>query len=178
MRVQPTWRQALGIGAALLLVALGSIFAARESDVVGAFAGEKGKYAVRSQLLTKAMDEVGVCDPRKAAETWANGVQTRSAALQYAVMTTQLKEQYAQRLESTAPNWVTGVSSPWIAGYDVIGCEVVSETCQNFQLSFSTESSAGPGESYDAVLVVVREGEFWRIQQIFTQQGLYPYTRF
>lgn len=93
-------------------------------------------------------------------------------------MTDELKSQYARRLETTAPNWVTGVSNPWIMGYEVVGRENVSATCRKFRLSFTTATSAGTAGTHTAVLVIVQEENFWRVQQIFTGEGLYPYTRF
>lgn len=56
-------------------------------------------------------------DPLAAAKTWAEGVKTRNGALQYAVMSTQLREKlYA---EFVGLNWTTGTSSPWIASYEI-----------------------------------------------------------
>ena len=72
--------------------------------------------AIKVQLLMDAMDEVGVCRPEQAVDVWARGLMERSAAMQYAVMTDSLREKYVKSLAKNAPNWVTGLSSPWVYG--------------------------------------------------------------
>ncbi len=57
-------------------------------------------------------------DPHAAVATWAEGVKTRNGALQYAVMSQELREDvYSHFVEL---NWTTGTSSPWVLSYEVI----------------------------------------------------------
>ena len=147
------------------------------TDVYAAIV-ERDKYETRTDLLMQALTQVGVCTPEDAAETWANGLRMRSAALQYAVMSTALKDEYARQLETSAPNWVTGMSSPWIQSYEFIRTETPEVDRQIIELNFFTMTSTGPSGEYRAVLTIQREDTFWRITRISADEGLYPYTRF
>lgn len=135
-------------------------------------------YKTRSGLLTEAMDSVGVCEPERAADVWAKGLMERSAALQYCVMTKQLKSEYSKQLESTFPNWVTGVSSPYVSGYKITKTQNPDKNTCIYTLLISTKTSAGPAGDYIAVLTVVKEGEFRRISNIEADDKLYAYTGF
>ena len=100
-------------------------------------------YEVRSRLLMEAMEKAGVCEPEDAALVWASGLDMRSAALQYAVMDAQLKAEYARQLEETSPNWVTGMSSPWIESYSIEKIKRPGRDSRIIRLVFSTASSTG-----------------------------------
>ena len=56
-------------------------------------------------------------DPFGAVKTWAEGVKNHNGALQYAVMTPELKKEVYPKLVET--NWSTGGSSPWIKDYQI-----------------------------------------------------------
>jgi len=135
-------------------------------------------YQVRSQLLMEAMNRVGACDPAEAADIWASGLKKRSAALQYSVMDARLQSEYARQLETEAPNWVTGVSSPWVESYRILETQSPDEDSRIVELVFSTATSTGPAGSYRAVLHIEREGCYWRVTEIAADDGLFPYTRF
>lgn len=135
-------------------------------------------YEVRSRLLMEAMDKVGVCDAQEAAEIWASGLVQRSAALQYVVMNRELKESYALGLQKNAPNWVTGLSSPWVQGYGILEIQEPGENVRIVSIMFFTATSTGPAAKYKATLHLEREAGFWRIAEIDADDGLYPYTLF
>ena len=132
----------------------------------------------RVKLLEQAMAHVGVCSPEDAVDVWVQGLMERSAAMQYAVMSPALKAQYAKALEKTAPNWVTGVSSPWVNGYSVFDVSEISPDMRLFSLSITTQTSAGAADSYLAVLALEPDGAFWRIGGICTDEELLIYTGF
>jgi len=133
---------------------------------------------IQIRLLKEALNQVGVCCPKDAAEVWASGLVNRSAALQYAVMTEALKVEYARQLETNAPNWVTGISSPWVSGYRTVDIKFPDTDSSTIELRFSTATSTGPAGDYNAVLNIVREDCFWRIADISMEEGLFPYTGF
>jgi hypothetical protein len=142
-----------------------------------AAAEEPDKFEIRSGLLAEAMGFVGSCSPDGAAGVWAEGLKRRSAAMQYSVMSEQLKKIYATELEETFPNWVTGVSSPWIEKYEIIQNRIDAENyC--FHIRLSTATSSGPAGDYDAVLLVGWESGFWRITEVVTEEELKVYTGF
>lgn len=139
---------------------------------------ETNKYEVRSQLLMEAMNSVGVCKPEKAAEVWANGLKARSAAMQYSVMTKALKSEYAKQLEKTFPNWVTGVSSPWVDSFELSKTDKANDNSFVYQIKFHTKTSSGPAGDYNAKVAVASEGDFWRITKIDADKELAVYTGF
>lgn len=134
--------------------------------------------AIKARLLTEAMDYVGVDSPEAAADGWAQGLMRRSAALQYAVMDSDLKAQYAKALEKTAPNWVTGTSSPWVSSYTLSAQEDVSPGVVLLTLRINTATSAGPAQSLQAYLTIAFDNGFWRITNIQGDKELSAYTGF
>ncbi len=135
-------------------------------------------FEVRSRLLMEAMHFVGVSSPKDAALVWSEGLKARSAALQYAIMSAMLKEEYARQLNETAPNWVTGVSSPFVSDYRITSTDAISKTFQRITVRFSLATSTGPAGEAPAVLDISQEGYFWRIISIDADEALFPYTRF
>ena len=93
-------------------------------------------------------------------------------------MSKELKEEYEEQLKLSAPNWVTGISSPWLESVKIIRMEEVEKDCYIIKLLFTTATSVGPVAEYKAVLTINQEGEFWRITKIKQDQELYVYTRF
>lgn len=154
---------------ALLMVLLTGSCANREQDT-------DSRDDRQAQLLEDAMTHLGVCSPEEAVDLWARGLMKRSAAMQFAVMDAELKERYKETLEKSAPDWVTGVSSPWVSGYSVID---VSETAQGlklYSLHVLTETSSGPAQTYLAVLVLEYNGSYWRIAALSLDEELGIYT--
>ena len=134
--------------------------------------------AVRTRLLMEAMDDVGVCKPEQAVDVWVRGLTERSAAVQYAVMDDDLRKDYAKSLEKAAPDWVTGISSPWVCGYGVGQMVETAQGQQLYTISVMTEASEGPAGEYLAVLALHEEDGFWRIGGICADDGLAVYTGF
>ncbi len=150
--------------------------AAPPSSDITAQPGQVDPYRTRSELLMKATKYTGVFTPEQAAATWAEGLKARSAALQYTVMTDKLQKKYARQLDTARSNWVTGVSSPWVESFVVTRDRKPNDTHAEIDLTFETATAAGPFGTYKAKLWMVREGEFWRIERIWTDEALYPYT--
>ena len=138
--------------------------------------GQVDPYKTRSELLKDATNFTGVFTPEQATEVWANGLIRRSAAMQYTVMTEQLKKKYAEHLDALRSNWVTGMSSPSVQGYTINTKDETDQTHAKISLTIETGAAYSPSEFYDATLWLVREGEFWRIECIWADNRLYPYT--
>jgi hypothetical protein len=136
------------------------------------------KYRIRAGLLMEAMDAVGVCSPQDAVGVWAEGLRKRSAALQYSVMDRPLKAEYAKDLEQTFPNWVTGVSSPWVDRYEAVKAGQADGGNWSYMLRFHLMTSAGPAGDYLADLTVSKDGEFWCISKVTADRELSAYTGF
>jgi len=132
-------------------------------------------YKVRSELLMDATDEVGASSPKDAADIWARGLEHRSGAMQYIVMTKKLKKSYAEILEKNNPNWVTGVSSPWVDSYDIVKQEDLKDGSVLIDVKINTVASTGFWDSYYAKLAIAKEDGFWRINQIQADKELAAY---
>ena len=159
--------------------ALGIVLLKKGGEAQAVFSAQNANDCeVKNELLREAMRYVGSCTPEEAAKTWAEGLKQRSAALQYAVMSSMLKEEYARRLEQTSPNWVTGVSSPWVESYTIEKMMEGSLGGKIAELSFSLLTSAGPAGSYSASLLLTEENGFWRVSGLSMDEALYPYTGF
>lgn len=133
------------------------------------------KYEVRNDLLLQAMDYVGACTPEAAIQVWVTGMEGRNGAMQYSVMSPDLKKEYLSHLEQYNPYWVTGMSSPWIVSYEITSKTQTGDTQYVFKLSFPTASSAGPARNLNAEVTVDRQDDFWRITKIAADKGLGPY---
>jgi hypothetical protein len=153
-----------------------SAAAATAAPDITAQPGQVDPYRTRSELLMEASNYTGVFTPEQAAEVWAKGLERRSAAMQYTVMTEKLKKEYAKQLDALRSNWVTGMSSPSVQGYTILNSARTDDTHAEISLKIETAATWSPSEFCDARLWLVREGEFWRIDNIWTDKGLYFYT--
>lgn len=138
--------------------------------------GQVDPYRTRSELLMDAANYTGVFTPERAADVWMQGLIRRSAAMQYTVMTEKLKKEYAGQLDALRSNWVTGMSSPSVQGYKLTGNFKPDDTHAEISLKIETASASTPPDYYNAKLRIVNEGGFWRIERIWTDKELYPYT--
>ncbi len=103
-------------------------------------------------------------DPNAAVKTWAEGVKTRNGALQYAVMTPELKEiSYSDFVKL---NWSTGTSSPWIKSYEVKERSRVNNETYRFEVVFTyTDSTKKTSIETRYVTVVNSEGN-WLVSSL------------
>ncbi|NLF26378.1 MAG: hypothetical protein GX592_00660 [Clostridiales bacterium] len=164
--------------AALWLITILACVTGLVPGAATAAAGSRNVFSIRSQLLMEAMDYVGVCDPEAAATVWAEGLRQRSAAMQYSVMDDDLRETYAADLDRTFPNWVTGVSSPWIERYEILRINPLGDSRFEIELAFETATSTGPAGTCLAALTVEEDDGFYRIEGIRADEGLNAYTGF
>ncbi len=180
MRIKAGVTLLAGLGTCVLLLLFGQAAMREEYQDVSifAYASEPSRYEVHNELLLRAVELIGACTPEEAADIWANGLKERSAAEQYVVMGDALKREYQKQLETSAPMWVTGVSSPWIQSYTTALIQSPTQTRQIRHLLFTTESSAGPGPVVSAVLTLDKQAGYWRITGIAGDQDLEAYTGF
>jgi len=92
----------------------------------------------RIQLLESALEPKG---PHAAAEMWAEAVKTRNGALQYAIMSPELKKEYYSFFVGLG--WVTGVSSPWIESYEIAERYRLDNEKYRFEVVFTYTDSTG-----------------------------------
>ncbi|TYO95345.1 copper amine oxidase N-terminal domain-containing protein [Desulfallas thermosapovorans] len=95
-----------------------------------------------------------------AARTWAEGVKTRNGALQYAVMTPELKKEWYQQFEEN--NWVTGTSSPWVEKYDITEKSKIDNDSIKYKVAFTyTDSTQKKYVMEEYVTVKKQEGKWY-----------------
>lgn len=140
--------------------------------------GQVDIYKVRSELLMDATNYAGVFTPKEAATVWAKGLEHRSAAMQYTVMTDKLKKQYADGLDEWKSNWVAGQSSPSVLSFTITDITRPDDTHAIINLKFEVGCPSCTSKYYNATLWLVREQEFWRIENLSTDKELYTYTLF
>lgn len=111
--------------------------------------------------------------PKEAAEKWANGVKARNGALQFAVLSSELKEKQLGKYEEMM--WVTGTSSPWVNQFIILNEQKLSEVEWKYYIQFELVSSTGPAGNYKVEVIVKRYSDKWYITQIVSPiGGLFP----
>ncbi len=134
------------------------------------------KDKAKIRLLLESVENFGADSPEKAIELWAKGVKSRNAALQYSIMTKELKEKYIQQLDENGFNfWVTGVSSPWVENYEILKTTELSKDAFAYELKFNTKTSEGD-YNFSVKLNLVKEDDFWRISEISGDDDSSAYT--
>lgn len=122
--------------------------------------GQVNPYKTRSELLMEATWYTGVFTPEEAANVWAKGLEMRSAAMQYTVMTDALKQDYAGQLDALRSNWVTGMSSPSVVNHTLSEIKKTDKTHTEIVIKLEVAATASPSDFYNAKLWLVREGDF------------------
>ncbi len=99
-----------------------------------------------------------------AVNSWAEGVQTRNGAWQYAVMTPDLKK--ASYDDFVSMYWSTGTSSPWVKSFEVKDQGKQGDTAYRYSVKFTwTDSTNSTSESTQYITVKNLEGT-WLVDSI------------
>ena len=103
-------------------------------------------------------------DNLDAVNSWAEAVQTRNGAWQYALMTPDLKK--ANYDDFASMNWSTGVSSPWVKSFEVKELGKPDDNTYRYSVAFTwTDSTNTTSESTQYVTVKNTDGT-WLISAI------------
>ncbi|OPA73850.1 hypothetical protein BVG16_27145 [Paenibacillus selenitireducens] len=106
--------------------------------------------------------------PEEAVHTWIRGVQTRSGAMQYAVLSPSLRQETKQ--EFIDHFWVTGGSSPHMGKVERLQSKKI--TPEKFQIAFDyplvvMNETIETGSAVLTVEKIPRESfDYWAITQI------------
>jgi len=102
--------------------------------------------------------------PDDAVNQWADGVKSRNGALQYALLSEELRHKnYRDYAES---GWITGTSSPWVEEFTIMETPAASPTEHSYQVKLNLATSTGPAGTYLQQVIVSQEGDRWVITQI------------
>lgn len=111
----------------------------------------------QSAQISNLQRALAPAESLEAANAWAEGVQTRNGAWQYAVMTPELRK--ASYEDFAAFNWVTGTSSPWVKSFEVKELDRPDQSIVQYSVKFTwTDSTNSTSESTQYITVKNIEG--------------------
>lgn len=148
------------------------VFYNEQEKSISLYSKDKAKL----RLFYDAVDSLGAVSPEKAIDIWSQGLIERNAALQYVVMTDALKESYVKSLEENEYDfWITGVSSPWVEGYEILDKVNVSDVKKEYHIKYNTKTSEG-SYHFNVTLSFVKDGDYWKIADISGDEESSAYT--
>ncbi|MGG4145447.1 hypothetical protein ABEW34_20255 [Paenibacillus algorifonticola] len=120
-------------------------------------------------MQTSSLENALIAEsPEEAVQTWIHGVQKRSGAMQYAVLSPLLRQKTKQ--EFSDHFWVTGGSSPHMGKVEKLNSKEV--TTNKVQITFQyplvvMEETIGTGSAALMVEKIERESsDYWAISSI------------
>ncbi|MEH7110189.1 hypothetical protein [Bacillus sp. JJ1764] len=139
-----------------------------------AIAAPKQLNLSESQLLS-FMTGLHVGEPKQAVELWILGVNNRSGAVQYAMLSPSLQKQSRRRFEQT--RWVTGQSSPSVSNFRFTKVEKLSESKMRYTVKYNLWASYGDFGGGHKIITVEKNQEpfreYWFISSISTKYNQY-----
>ncbi|UUZ91540.1 copper amine oxidase N-terminal domain-containing protein [Paenibacillus sp. P25] len=117
--------------------------------------------------VSRLEDALKPSTPEDALDTWVKGVQTRSGALQYAVLSPELREQTKKEFEEHY--WTTGGSSPHMDAIENLVTESLDDNTVRFSFDYRLVASNYNGQGSAVMTVQQMEtdrGEGWFITNV------------
>ena len=125
---------------------------------------------LESQLMS-FMTGLMVTEPKQAVELWILGVNNRSGAVQYAMLSPSLRKQSRGKFEET--HWITGQSSPSVSNFHFTKVEKLSEFKMRFTVKYDLWASYGDFGGGQKIIIVEKNlepfKEYWFISSITTK---------
>lgn len=122
---------------------------------------ERGDLQRQVGLLQQAL---AAKTAEEAVRTWADAVQSRNGAAQFAMLSESLRERTLKSFEEMG--WVTGVSSPWTAGYELSAGASAGADRTGFDVAFELATSDGSAGGGTVKVTVERIDGQWYIAQL------------
>lgn len=147
---------------------------AKKTDIPFSFGEEfiEGKQLnpLESQLMS-FMTGLMVTEPKQAVELWILGVNNRSGAVQYAMLSPSLRKQSRSNFEET--HWSTGQSSPSVSNFRFTKVEKLSESKMRYTVKYDLWASYGDFGGGEKIFIVEKNlepfKEYWFISSITTK---------
>lgn len=98
--------------------------------------------------------------PEECVRLYASAVMERNGAVQFALYDDELKESTRDGFISF--HWVTGVSSPWVSGFDIVKISDLQ-----FEVIYHYATSTGPGEDTSVKLSLTQINGGYRITGLY-----------
>lgn len=125
------------------------------------FQDEKWNYEMRVSLLEKALSPGS---REEAVVKWAEGVKTRNGALEFAVMSPELRQEKLDYFKSCG--WVTGTSSPWIESYEISEQPEAMDGIWQYKVEFALKTSTGDAGFTVAEILIKQYEDVWLVDQV------------
>ncbi len=100
----------------------------------------------------------------EAVNSWAEGVQMRNGAWQYAVMTPDLKKVSYE--DFVAMNWSTGTSSPWVKSFEVKELGMMDASTYRYSVKFTWTDSTNSTSVTTQYITVKNMDGTWLVDSI------------
>lgn len=98
---------------------------------------------------------------KECVEMYANAVMQRKGAIQYALFSEKLRAETKASFEEM--NWVTGVSSPWVTGYEIKG---IGNGIFNIVFHWATSTGKADDSTVKIKVEKVHDMEHWQIIEV------------
>lgn len=146
--------------------------------IAGGIRADADPLSVKLMLLQRRLELLETAFApktyREVVEKWAEGVKSRNGAVQFAVLSPELRDQLQHQFEELM--WVTGTSSPWVEQYSITSEQDLGETTRRFAVQFQLATSTCPAGEHTVELVVSKSSDQYYISKITTAiDGLFPH---
>ena len=129
------------------------------------------QYTPLELQLESFIGGLHVGEPKQAVELWILGVNNRSGAVQYTMLSPSLQEKSRSKFEET--RWVTGQSSPSVNNFRITKEEKLSESKMRYTVNYDVETSTQNLVSGQKIIIVEKNQEpfreYWFISSIKTK---------
>ncbi|MFD0682787.1 MULTISPECIES: hypothetical protein [unclassified Paenibacillus] len=126
---------------------------------------ESSSLSMQVSSLENALE---AASPEEAVRTWIRGVQKRSGAMQYAVLSPDLRQKTKQEFEDNF--WVTGVSSPHMGKVEQLHTKELSPDKVQVSFNYPLVMMNGPIGMGNASIIVEKikreSSDYWVISDI------------
>lgn len=105
--------------------------------------------------------------PKQAVDLWILGVENRSGAVQYAVLSPALQKFTRKQFEEAG--WVTGQSSPWVANIHFVKKNEISDIKVQYTIVYDLIASYKNFGRGQKVITVEQNPELYRTNWFITK---------
>lgn len=124
-------------------------------------------------FFQQVLDEFAASSLEEVIELWAKGDAMRNGVYKYAVACEELKEQIIKKWGKAEENyWIIGGSSPWLDKYEVLKKKKIDKSNYEVKIKYYWETSAGPSESTEEVLIISNINDKWCVKEIRKESSL------
>jgi len=102
---------------------------------------------ILEQQVARLEEAIAPQSPLAAVKAWADGMKSRNGALQFAVLSNELRQKLKANFVTPTATWVTGASSPWFTGYQITR-QIKHSSGWEFEVQYPMQTSSGSFGTY------------------------------